>query len=750
MSHIFLPIPFQPILNKEYADILQVQFNKQYTFPTGLRSPPDGPVYTHPYWVDEKLQNMKKRLNTCKSKLNNLPLHKWHKHTKRMNPAGSVAQNLRRIAQPELLTQAWEKFHECFHKFNLGPTSKDYNTVHLCEAPGAFVTSLNHALVSSFPDTNWKWLATTLNPHYEGNNLGFMINDDRFILGCLDNWEFGTDNTGDLLKLHNLDKIKERCNKLGDIGLVTADGSIDCQGEPARQESIVSNLLESEIFTALSVLSKGGNFVIKMFTMFESETVCMLYLLNICFHQIDVFKPATSKEGNSEVYVVCREFEPTPWLLDTFLRENRVRFGQFPDEKSLFSKEQIPEDFLDAVKKCSDLYLQIQENVIENNLHYFEERMDDRDFKDLEEIQRQVAERYIELYRIEEIPNYRKVVYNRSDPFISQLDGRNEQGTYLERIAETSLDPEIKLKNIRKMMKNWKVKGRIRFIEWVKGPKLAACLQTPIKGKKLTKIESSKFCTGKHLHNYNATIDLLSDLADDDSDDQSGDGGGGGQPKKKKRKPCKPYSGEIVNLADSIDSSRILRKISKLFDSIVPKTKVLSLAVPISDTCNRLSLECEPKNQLNLIGTLITAISQLDAGDYIILEGFPLFTRITVAIFLSVAALFEDVGFVRPSGYDHNIILSKFLVGKDSSVADESIARLERILTEVLAGMEVNDEQVLSVCSVPDLVQDPIYSEMVLFNQLTLKEQILHITGFMEPPEQTDESSHPKPLVDND
>ena len=43
------------------------------------------------------------------------------------------------------------------------------------------------------------------------------------------------------------------------------------------------------------------------------------------------------------------------------------------------------------------------------------------------------------------------------------------------------------------------------------------------------------------------------------------------------------------------------------------------------------------------------------------------------------------------------------------------------------------DEQVLSVWSVKDLVQDPIYSEMVLFNQLTIKEQILSLTDCLEP-----------------
>ena len=58
------------------------------------------------------------------------------------------------------------------------------------------------------------------------------------------------------------------------------------------------------------------------------------------------------------------------------------------------------------------------------------------------------------------------------------------------------------------------------------------------------------------------------------------------------------------------------------------KTKVLSLTTPGARTNNILNMECEPKNQLKLIETVITAITSLDTGDHIILEGFPLFTRL--------------------------------------------------------------------------------------------------------------------------
>ena len=58
-----------------------------------------------------------------------------------------------------------------------------------------------------------------------------------------------------------------------------------------------------------------------------------------------------------------------------------------------------------------------------------------------------------------------------------------------------------------------------RFVEWVKAPKLAVCLDTPVRGTKLTDINSSKFCTGRHLQYYNETIQILQERKRDVSED---------------------------------------------------------------------------------------------------------------------------------------------------------------------------------------------------------------------------------------
>jgi len=735
MSHLLLPIPFQPLLQREYADILQQQFNKRFSFsPTRLPELEKGgqvEVFTAEYWRDERLQAMKNRLNTTKSSLNNLPLGRWHKHTRKLNPAGAVTNQLRKSANPELLTQAWQKFHECFQVFRLGPGpgQLQYKSVHLCEAPGAFVTSLNQALVLHHPGTTWSWLATTLNPHYEGNDLGYMINDDRFIMGSLDHWEFGEDNTGDLMNRANLEQLVAAAGQLGGAGegeagkvdLVTADGSIDCQSDPARQESIVSDLHHCEAVAALRILAPGGSLVLKMFTLFESESVCLLYLLVSVFNEVDVFKPATSKEGNSEVYIVCRDLQPSNWLESVLAQLSGPHYGKFPVNNSLFGRAELPDSFMAEVMKCGELFMQLQENVINNNLHYWQDPLNGADMKDLAEIQKQVAERYMKLYRVEEMPSYRYCVYRRKDPNVSQMDARTDRGTFTEKMAEYNLEPKSRLLNIRAALQSWKVKGRVRFVEWVPAPRLGSSLPAPVTGRRLEQVLSSKFCTGLHLQFFSETAKLLADMETEESQAPS--------KKRKVDKSQKAYQGKIKNLKEYNEDVRILRKLSAIFPDIVDKSKVMFLSSAADS--NMLVEECKPDNQIRLIGTIIEAVTALEAGQHLLVQGFPLHTRLTTAIFYCLAALFEEVGFVKPTGQDDFIFLSNFL--GSSNTAEESISSLESILT-VLYNHKGPD-QVLSAWSVTDLVQDRIYQEIILFNQTRIKERILSATDFLQPTE---------------
>ena len=104
-------------------------------------------------WKDPILQDIKSKLNQIKGKLSDIDINLWHAHTQNMNGAGDVINQIKRCIHPELCTQAWCKFHEIVNSFPIVPWGMEkrdtFSSLHLCEAPGAFITSLNHYLEST-------------------------------------------------------------------------------------------------------------------------------------------------------------------------------------------------------------------------------------------------------------------------------------------------------------------------------------------------------------------------------------------------------------------------------------------------------------------------------------------------------------------------------------------------------------------------------------------------------------------------
>ncbi|EFX70215.1 hypothetical protein DAPPUDRAFT_217428 [Daphnia pulex] len=259
-------------------------------------------------WKIPELESLKYHLNCTKGLLSHMEASTWHDHTNYTNHAADIFHKVKCDINPELLTQAWLKFYECLAQFDLvgelPQHSSVFQSVHLCEAPGAFITSLNHFLQLRYPFLELKWSAITLNPYYEGNFRKSMIGDDRFISSTLKHWNFGIDDTGNIMEWCNVKAMLKKPHH--QVNLVTADGSVDCADNPGEQENYLAPLHWCETISALLILSNGGSFILKMFTLFEHTSVSLLYLLMISFEELHVFKPCTSKEGNSELQVYER------------------------------------------------------------------------------------------------------------------------------------------------------------------------------------------------------------------------------------------------------------------------------------------------------------------------------------------------------------------------------------------------------------------------------------------------------------
>ena len=207
----------ESIFNKKYKI---KSHNDKYSLPEA------NTIFSTPPYAIEPLLTIKNRLNATKNLLNSKDIEKWRRHTGKTNPCGLVVKHLRKAAKPELCTQAWVKFHEILSSCNVIPPkcieNKKLTSLHLCEAPGAFIASLNHYIKSNFEGIHWTWLAATLNPFYEGNDTKRMISGECFIIETLYHWNFGESGDGDLMQWDNLKHLAKAVGGAGKADIVSS------------------------------------------------------------------------------------------------------------------------------------------------------------------------------------------------------------------------------------------------------------------------------------------------------------------------------------------------------------------------------------------------------------------------------------------------------------------------------------------------------------------------------------------------
>lgn len=257
-------------------------------------------------------------------------------------------------------------------------------------------------------------MATSLNPCIEENASSTLISDNRLIAVTQSNWTFLADNTGNILnkngsnslleaKKEKLDKPRQdkRCKAVGSrVLLVTADGSINRHDNPLEHEILEAHLQFAEIVTALRVLSEGGSFVLRIHSLLDTSTVCHLYMLCSVFNQVDLYKPSTSAEDDSEVYAICLDFKGAGaidqqvkrkllqclgMMIQTSVNFNQLYFFYFvlcasiPDNygkqleegTQLLSFSKISEDFMERFREAARFFCNHQMEIIRRNIHSF-------------------------------------------------------------------------------------------------------------------------------------------------------------------------------------------------------------------------------------------------------------------------------------------------------------------------------------------------------------------------------------------
>ncbi|NXM35253.1 CMTR2 methyltransferase, partial [Oxyruncus cristatus] len=654
----------------EVLSEIEKLFAKKFTYTEPVNNewklPDPSNVFTCDHKEFHSLLALKDSMNEVKNLLSDKNLEDWHRHTSFTNKARKTMSRVRKSVNAELCTQAWCKFHEILCSFPLLPEEAlqegELNSVHLCEAPGAFIASLNHYLNSHHVPCHWNWVANTLNPYHEANDTLMMIMDDRLIANTLPWWYFGPDNTGDVMTLRHLSGLQNFVSSMTTVHLVTADGSFDCQGNPGEQEALVSPLLYCETVTALTILGTGGSFVLKMFTLFEHCSINLLFLLNCSFEEVHVFKPATSKAGNSEVYVVCLRYLGRE-SLHLLLPKMTQNFGAEVVNKALFPQHTLPESFLKIHEECCMFFHKCQVETISENIRLFE-RMEEAEQIKLNQLRDCAVQFFMQRFHMKPIARKNWLVkksqagcsmnakwFGQRNKYFSTYNERKmmETLTWNDKVAKgyfSHLAEEHSSNNA----------GNMCILEG--SPSNLECnLWYILEGKRLPVVKCSPFCDGQVLEILNEAVRKL---------------GGGRLKSRPVLQPChscEVLSGELI-LAKVSDLSRCHQ--DALNESCSDQFKCLVVGFPsLCGTESRPSLEIkpvdsaalltfsfsslydgEPKYQQQLLECVLRSLTQLTTGDALVLPLLSCLTRFTAGLVFILHGCFRGVTFACPTSQE--------------------------------------------------------------------------------------------------
>ena len=258
------------------------------------------------------------------------------------------------------ISRAFYKMIEIMNVFELN-VNKKISSFHLAEAPGGFIEALCY-LREKYPDETYRGISLlddkNTTPNWRNNSIIFNKYKNKI------NIENGVTNDGDLYKKNNFLQLQ---NKYGNsMDLITADGGFDFSLDYNMQEKNMLRLIYTEILYAIVLQKKGGNFILKIFDIFLQQTLEMMYFLSLCYDQVFIIKPSTSRSANSEKYVVCKGFKLSSSIGFMKLFYNQLEYLETGTNNTIFSIFQnitIPNMYVNTIREINSI---IGQNQLEN------------------------------------------------------------------------------------------------------------------------------------------------------------------------------------------------------------------------------------------------------------------------------------------------------------------------------------------------------------------------------------------------
>jgi len=306
------------------------------------------------------LEYLRNELNSTKSKIDRY-YSEWESVKKIIHDYEYVyysSYRKKNISSVAPVSRSYFKFREIFYDFNM--KIENINTVcNLAEAPGGFIESLIHL-------SNGEKINIYANSLLSNDKSIPIWNNKikRYKINTL----YGIKNNGDICDFTN---IISMIKKIGSnvCELVTGDGGFDYSSDYSNQEKNSLKLIRCEIFLALNIQKIGGNFICKIFDTFHIETIKLLYILNLSYEKVYLYKPRTSRNSNSEKYIVCLNYKGyNKDIVNMMCHSLKNEFLEIKINKMFYSNliRFICEYSIQQVKNINKGIHLIEEGIIDN------------------------------------------------------------------------------------------------------------------------------------------------------------------------------------------------------------------------------------------------------------------------------------------------------------------------------------------------------------------------------------------------
>ncbi|XP_031622704.1 cap-specific mRNA (nucleoside-2'-O-)-methyltransferase 1-like, partial [Contarinia nasturtii] len=251
---------------------------------------------------------------------------------------------------------------------------------------------------------------------WEAKGFGFTLkseNDfklDKFLAGNPETFDtyYGVKGDGNVYDPENIESFTDYVRKQTPVGvhLMMSDGGFSVEGQENVQEILSKQLYVCQCLTALSIVRDDGHFVTKVFDLFTSFSVGLIYLMYKCFKKISIIKPNTSRPANSERYLVCKWKKPNTDAIRRYLFKVNMHLFQNQNTNSDIA-ELVP---FEVIKKDEIFYNYIcqSNNIIGKNqvisLHKIAHFSEHTNLRESQQ-QQQCKNDSLSLWKLPNVPN---------------------------------------------------------------------------------------------------------------------------------------------------------------------------------------------------------------------------------------------------------------------------------------------------------------------------------------------------------